>query len=742
METFLTALLQCSLSMSVITFLYAIVLPILSKRYAPKWRYMVWLLIAAAWLIPFRPLIELPFLSAQSTNTPLMPVQIAPASPITNITAEALTPAPEMQTGIPQLSMWEIGFFLWLAGVVFMLVYHIWRHSRFMKMVNRWSEVETAPEILQLLDTLKQEQRIKSQIEYKICSSISSPMMVGFFRPVILMPSIKLSENELILILRHELTHFKRHDLWYKTIVLAATVLHWFNPVVYFMARATSVQCEIACDALVLENENMQMRKQYGETIIAVVRGGKAHQTALSTNFYGGKRGMKNRIASMLDSKRKKAGVTILCIVLAGIMLTGATLVADGNPSTSIPNTAFTDEEYGKLLALRFDGYEDMSVAEFQKKVWEARDTAEYMALLERFSQDEALYAMKDSNEIASFLFHVLEPLTSEKWQSREFGGYASTNYEASDNAMLEYQLTMKILDANTLTVRQYNDARLGVVNAIPMLLQKMPLKELKTDQKDMLQAEIDQIARTGSSDSLQLSIQFDFRPLSGDASDLPANDTADTVTDEQEPRRNEYGTAKDYASLLVLMTPNYSQMTVSDFNAALLDWGNEDFDRAERISEDAGRNDYQVELSAEERSFVTLTRTLSGEENFRMIQSLNTGKPEQDPWHGGINLYKDTGDGTSLAWCNLWYQFSYHIADKEKLTVGERDRSIGGMINAIQAFWDETPLDDLLRLTESDVVEKMVSLSEEYSSDLITIMIDENQVQFEGMNERNLNYD
>ncbi len=741
MQTVLTALLQCSLSMSVITLLYAIFLPILSKRYAPKWCYMVWLVIAAGWLIPFRPLIELPFLSAQSADTPLMPVQFTPVSPVTNTTAEALTSVPEIQAGIPPLSMWEIGFFLWLAGVVLILVYHIWRHSRFMKMVKRWSEAGAAPEILQLLDTLKQEQNIKDQIEYKICPGISSPMMVGFFHPVILMPSIQLSENELTFILRHELTHFKRHDLWYKTIVLAATVLHWFNPIVYFMARATSVQCEIACDALVLENENMQMRKQYGETIIAVVRGGKAHQTALSTNFYGGKRGMKNRITSMLDVKRKKAGVTILCIVLIGIMLTGATLVAAGNPSTTIPNTAFTDEEYGKLLALRFDGYEDMSVAEFQKKVWEASDTVESMALLERFSKDETLYAVKDSNEIASFLFYVLEPLAAETWQAREFGGYATTNYNASDNAMLEYQLTMKILDANTLTVRQYNDARLGVVNAIPLLLQKMSVEQLKTDQKEILQAEIDQIARTGSSDSLQLSIQFHFRPLSGIASDLPANDTAGTVTNGQEPRRNEYGTLEDYDSLLVLMTPNYAQMTVSDFNVALLEWANEDFDRAERISEDVSRNDYQVELTAEERSFVALTSTLSGEENSRMIQSLNTGKPEQNPWCGD-DLYKDTGDGAFLAWCNLWYQFPYHIADKGKLTVEERDRAVGGMTNAIQAFWDETPLDDLLKLTESDVVEKMVSWADEYSNDLITITIDENQVQFEGMDERSFNYD
>ncbi len=741
METCLTALLKCSLSMSVITLLYAIVLPIVSKRYAPKWRYMVWLVIAVAWMIPFRPLIELPFLSAQNTNTPFMPVQLTLDFPIATTTAGALTPAPLIQENIPQLSMWEIAFFLWLAGIVVISVYQILRHNRFMKMVNRWSEAGTTPEILRILDRLKQEQKIKAQIEYKTCPSISSPMMVGFFRPVILMPSIQLSEHELIFILRHELTHFKRHDLWYKTIVLAATVLHWFNPIVYFMARATSVQCEIACDALVLENETMQMRRQYGETIIAVVRGGKTHQTALSTNFYGGKRGMKNRIASILDSKRKKAGIIILCIVLTGIILTGAVLVAAENTAATIPNTAFTDEAYGKLLALRFDGYKDMSIAEFQEKVWRATDTAEYPPLLERFHEDIQLAELKDTNDIAAFLHYELFPLIAEGWKVWSFDGHASSAYEDADrNAEFGYYCSLSVLNADQVTVREYSKTRQGVLSELSAFFGKQTKEELQDEQgiRNTFDALAESLAKKWSSENLSISVEYFFTPLvlHDDSQSLSSGDDL-----SEEKRRYPNATKEDYASLLVLMTPNYLQRKVSDFNAALLDWGNEDFDRTERIAEDASLNDYQVELSAEERSFVALTSTLSGEENFRMIQSLNTGKPEQDPWHGGVNLYKDTGDGNSLAWCNLWYQFPYHIADKQKLTISERDRSVGGMINAIQAFWDETPLDDLLKLTERDVIEKMVSLAEEYSSDLITIKIDESQVQFEGMDERNLNY-
>ena len=36
------------------------------------------------------------------------------------------------------------------------------------------------------------------------------------------------------------------------------------------------------------------------------------------------------------------------------------------------------DEELDQLITLKFEGYEDMSVSEFQNKVWELTDTKEY----------------------------------------------------------------------------------------------------------------------------------------------------------------------------------------------------------------------------------------------------------------------------------------------------------------------------------------------------------------------------
>jgi len=740
MEAFLIQLLQCTLSMSIITLLYAAVLPILSKRYAPKWSYMVWLVIAVGWLIPFRPLIELPLLPIQSANTPLMPVQFAPASPAINNTVKVLTTSHEIAANTPELSVWVIAALIWLVGVLFMLAYHVLRHRRFMKIVGRWSEAVTAPEILNLIATLKQKQGIKAKIEYKTCFSISSPMMIGFFHPTILMPPIQLSENELSLVLCHELTHFKRHDLWYKAMILIATILHWFNPVAYIMARAASIQCETSCDEYVLRNADMQIRKQYGETIIAVVRKGGTYKTPLSTNFYGGKRDMKNRIASMLNNKRKKSGVAVLCIVLSGIILTGATLVSASKQPTSIPNTTFTEEEFGRLLALRFDGYEDMNVSEFQQKVWAATDSVEYMTLLERFYENVQLREMKDTNDIASFLFYELIPLTSETWKSRRFLDGGITSYKDADNSQFDYTCTLSVLDADHLTVEEYGKARKGVMNELLTFFQERTKEELQDEQgmREVFDAMIDHLKKQWSSEALQIDVKYFFIPL-----EVYENyeDTVESTDSYKEERDAPNATEDDYNSLLKLKTADYQGRTLTDFNADLLEWANEDYERMERIQNDTVYRDFGVSLSSEDLSFVALTANYSGSENAALIKSIRTGNPKEVIGFSYFLPEKTLEQkGQIEVWCSLYYQGSYHITDDNLMTVGERDRCVGGVISHIQKYWDTTNLDELLTMSKQDVFAKLESIAAQYSNDLITISIIPDQVSFEAMNERTNN--
>lgn len=82
----------------------------------------------------------------------------------------------------------------------------------------------------------------------KISHAAGTPMLMRLLKAQIVLPRSDYSAEELRLILRHELFHFKRKDVFYQLITLIFVSLHWFNPAVHIMAKATEADCETSCD--------------------------------------------------------------------------------------------------------------------------------------------------------------------------------------------------------------------------------------------------------------------------------------------------------------------------------------------------------------------------------------------------------------------------------------------------------------------------------------------------------------
>lgn len=287
------------------------------------------------------------------------------------------------------------------------------------------------------------------------------------------------------------------------------------------------------------------------------------------------------------------------------------------------------------------------------------------------------------------------------------------------------------------LTVREYNDARIGIADGLQTFLNGRSVTELhdNTIMEAAIRDEVQSLIQLWGNENLKVEIEYAFR--TEDSFQKEALNAGSTPNTDTETRRAEYGTEEDYRSLLALKTADYENMSIADFNAKLLAWMDEDFDRMGRIDSDTQWDDFQVDLSEEERQFVRLTVYLSGTENGEFVQSSYTNEAEADPVYGQSLPQKLERNGKQPIWCDVYYQFSYHIADKETVTVGERDRLVGGMANAIQKFWDETTLDDLFTMTEDDIISKLTSLSADYSSNDVTITINAEHVHFEHTEER-----
>lgn len=193
--------------------------------------------------------------------------------------------------------------------------------------------------ILQQLLRCKHELHIRRTIPVMEFSASPGPMLVGFLKPVLILPEVYCDREKLAFILRHELVHYQRKDTWCKLLFLLATAVHWFNPIVWIMQKEAAVDMELACDEKVVQGADFQTRKAYTETLLSMLHKGCDRSVLLSTGFYGGKKIMKKRFQSILSKTGKRNGLYILaCAAILAISagtLMGCSLVKNKEESVA-----------------------------------------------------------------------------------------------------------------------------------------------------------------------------------------------------------------------------------------------------------------------------------------------------------------------------------------------------------------------------------------------------------------------
>ena len=317
MNTFLLALLTTSLAMSAVMLLLMLLNKALANKVTAAFRYYLWLVVLLGLLIPFRPSISVPFepvrlpialavetadtaqttattetahapIEPQQPHTQQLPAQEKPA-------AQQIPPEPPVDpasSGNPHAPI-HLALGVWLSGMALVLARHMLAYGKFTASVRRWGAATNDAGILAVYQSVWQDLGLTGrQPAVKTCAFVSSPMLVGFRRPEILLPERPIPADELAHIFRHELIHLKHGDLWINLLVLLVSAMHWFNPLVYIMAKAVRTDCEAACDEAVVAGNDAQQRRHYGETIISFTGTGNAGTPVLSTYFFGGSSSM------------------------------------------------------------------------------------------------------------------------------------------------------------------------------------------------------------------------------------------------------------------------------------------------------------------------------------------------------------------------------------------------------------------------------------------------------------------
>lgn len=691
--TFLKMLLQASLTASLLIALAFVLIRLMGKSLSAKYRRLIWLVIALRLLIPIgialpdAPLtVQVPALRTQAYNAPAVAApqprnETAASGGLPNAPAPAEAPAP----WTPSLAhvLWG-----WGLGALCMAGYEATGHLLARRKIMRWRRRPDA-RLQKALSHACAEMGIRRDIALVVSKAVRSPMLIGLFRPTLVFPGEAYADDDLRLILRHELTHCLRHDLWYKLALLAARILHWFNPLVYAMYRRADMDMEFACDDAVLKAIGAGHGRQYGEIILAAAAGGGARPAVLGTHFHSGKKHLARRIRNIMYTKKRRIGAVALAGVLVAAIAGGALVgFASDAGSPAVLNTAKAIEEtYGLLLSLRFQGYEDMTVSAFREAVHErmAEDEAAYLAQYDLY--DEAAWDMRYSDEGAFFLFNTLIPLTAERWDTWAYAAHVPS--PGGDRVPVEYQISREILDPDGVCVGEHEQALRDMMKGVETLAQTH-LYGTPADEAafhDGLRA----LEAACSGDAIRMTVSEAFVPALDEGLSDAVEPAVAALAEEEALTR---ATREDYALVLALKTDGHLALPLARFTervqAAFRDEDAPVQGAYERIRGDIQRGDLPEDLTGEEKHFLTLTLEMTIREYTAEHQSQYSDAPVLPTYQG--YFFGEAGSAYGVA---VEYAFEYKILNSDALTVGLRNDALQAVIGGMQqhladGLWQE----------------------------------------------------
>lgn len=108
---------------------------------------------------------------------------------------------------------------------------------------------------LNKLDSLKSRLKMTANVILKVSNRVDVPMVFGTIKPIIIIPTsllTGLSDDQLEIILAHELAHVKRYDFIVNVLQHLVEVVFFFNPFVWLISNLIRTERENACDDLAL----------------------------------------------------------------------------------------------------------------------------------------------------------------------------------------------------------------------------------------------------------------------------------------------------------------------------------------------------------------------------------------------------------------------------------------------------------------------------------------------------------
>lgn len=176
--------------------------------------------------------------------------------------------------------------------------------------------------------------RTFENIEIRESDNVGTPLLAGFLKPVLYVPSKDFDDCKMKYIIAHEKVHVKRRDIPLKWFVSLVKCVHWFNPFIYIASKQLDESCELVCDIEASKALNAEEKKEYMKVILDVSQIEIRYKNSLTAAMSGGGKILKRRFEAI--GKTHKNGkfvcfsgvLTIVTVIVSSVFVSG---IVQGN---------------------------------------------------------------------------------------------------------------------------------------------------------------------------------------------------------------------------------------------------------------------------------------------------------------------------------------------------------------------------------------------------------------------------
>lgn len=311
-------LLLIGFSLCALAALIVVIGPLVRRIGGAQWSYALWLLLLA----------PLAFQLIPNHGWQAWPTDAAAADALDSLTTALAGSLSNASLGLLIL--------IWIIGTVAFATTLSIRYRRFRSKILQ--DAEQVP--------MQQQAAFVAECEKvgifpvpRVVSTryLSTAALLGIVAPTVVLPFDffrRFSAAEQGLMLRHELMHLKRHDIWWNLLFSAARCFFWFVPLASLAERRFRAAQECACDHAVVWDEPQSVRLDYAAAMFKTVTGRPEAASVIA--FLNTKHDVVTRVAALEHHRRTLPRALFgFCTIL--MMVTTIVLILPGAEAS--PNT-------------------------------------------------------------------------------------------------------------------------------------------------------------------------------------------------------------------------------------------------------------------------------------------------------------------------------------------------------------------------------------------------------------------